>query len=153
MGYYKACQSTHNRDSRDREGKVGQKYIWRNYGWKLPKPKEENRYPGTGSTCVYPVSQSCPTLCCGTQTPWTVARQAPLSMEFSRQEYWNGLPFPTPGDLPNPGIEHVCPALQAGSLSLCHVWSLHTTFDPNQKARKSYTCQHMCTQYCCCCCC
>ena len=38
-------------------------------------------------------------------TPWPVACQAPLSMEFSRQEYWNGLPFPFPGDLPNPGIE------------------------------------------------
>ena len=38
-------------------------------------------------------------------TPWTVARQAPLSMEFFRQEYWSGLPFPSPGDLPNPGIE------------------------------------------------
>ena len=37
-------------------------------------------------------------------TPWTVACQAPLSMEFSKQEYWSGLPFPTPGDLPNPGI-------------------------------------------------
>ena len=42
-------------------------------------------------------------------TPGTVARQAPLSMGFSRQEYWSGLPFPSPGDLPNPGIEtHVC---------------------------------------------
>ena len=38
-------------------------------------------------------------------TPWTVACQAPLSMGFSRQEYWNGLPCPPPGDLPNPGIE------------------------------------------------
>ena len=38
-------------------------------------------------------------------TPWTIARQAPLSMEFSRQEYWSGLPFPPPGDLPNPGIK------------------------------------------------
>ena len=38
-------------------------------------------------------------------TPWTVAHQAPLSMEFSRQEYWSGLPFPTPGDLPDPGIK------------------------------------------------
>ena len=37
--------------------------------------------------------------------PWTIAHQAPLSMEFSRQEYWNGLPFPSPGDLSNPGIE------------------------------------------------
>ena len=38
-------------------------------------------------------------------TQWTVAHQAPLSMEFSRQEYWSGLPFPTPGDLPEPGIK------------------------------------------------
>ena len=38
-------------------------------------------------------------------TPWAVARQAPLSVEFSRQEYWSGLPFPIPGDLPDPGIE------------------------------------------------
>ena len=50
-------------------------------------------------------------------TPWTVARQTPLSMGFSRQEYWNGLPFPSPGDLPNPGIEPGSPALQADALS------------------------------------
>ena len=43
--------------------------------------------------------------------PWTVAYQAPLSMGFSRQEYWSGLPFPSPGDLPNPGIELGSPAL------------------------------------------
>ena len=49
-------------------------------------------------------------------TPWTVAYQAPPSMGFSRQEYWNGLPFPSPGDLPNPGIEPGSPALQADSL-------------------------------------
>ena len=48
--------------------------------------------------------------------PWTGAHQAPLSMEFSRKEYWSGLPFPSPGDLPNPGIEPGCPALQADSL-------------------------------------
>ena len=47
-------------------------------------------------------------------TPRTIARQTPLSVEFSRQEYWSGLPFPTPGDLPNPGIEPTSPAL-AGS--------------------------------------
>ena len=41
-------------------------------------------------------------------TPWTVARQAPLSMGFSRQEYWSGLPFPSPGDLPDPGIKPAC---------------------------------------------
>ena len=50
-------------------------------------------------------------------TPRTVARQAPLSMGFSRQEYWSGLPFPSPGDLPNPGIEPGSPALQADALS------------------------------------
>ena len=49
-------------------------------------------------------------------TPWTVVRQAILSMEFSRQEYWSGLPFPSPGDLPDPGIEPGSPALQADSL-------------------------------------
>ena len=43
--------------------------------------------------------------------PWTIAYQFPLSMGFSRQEYWSGLPFPFPGDLPNPGIEPGSPAL------------------------------------------
>ena len=50
-------------------------------------------------------------------TPWTVTRQALLSMGFSRQEYWSGLPFPSPGDLPNPGMEPGSPALQADALS------------------------------------
>ena len=50
-------------------------------------------------------------------TPWTGAYQAPWSMEFSRQEYWSGLPFPSAGDLPNPGIEQDPPTLQADSLS------------------------------------
>ena len=49
-------------------------------------------------------------------TPWTVAYQAPLSMGFSKQECWSGLPFPSPGDLPDPGIEPRSPALQAGAL-------------------------------------
>ena len=49
-------------------------------------------------------------------TPWTVAHHAPLSMEFSRQEYWSGLPFFSPGDLPDPGIEPGSPALQADFL-------------------------------------
>ena len=44
-------------------------------------------------------------------TPWTVTCQAPLSTGFSRQEYWSGLPFPSPGDLPNPGIEPGSPTL------------------------------------------
>ena len=49
-------------------------------------------------------------------TPWTVAYQAPLCVGFSRQEYWSGLPFPFPEDLPDPGIESGSPALQADSL-------------------------------------
>ena len=49
-------------------------------------------------------------------TPWTIACQAPLSMEFSRQEYWSGLPFPSPGDLPDPGVEPRSLTLQADSL-------------------------------------
>ena len=57
------------------------------------------------------VTKSCPTFA----TPWTVACQAPLSVGFSRQEYWSWLPFPSPGDLPDPGIELRSPALQADS--------------------------------------
>ena len=49
-------------------------------------------------------------------TPWTVAHQAPPSMESSRQEYWSGLPFPSPGYLPDPGIEPRSPVLQADAL-------------------------------------
>ena len=49
-------------------------------------------------------------------TPWPVALQATQSMEFCRQEYWSEYPFPSPGDLPDPGIEHGSPALQADSL-------------------------------------
>ena len=58
------------------------------------------------------VAQSCQSLC----DPWTVAHQAPLSMEFSRQEYWSGLPIPSPRDLPHPGIKPGSPALLADSL-------------------------------------
>ena len=73
-------------------------------------------------------------------TPWTVAHQAPLSMGFSRQEYWSGLPFLPPEDLFNPGIEPASPSLQADSLPseppgkaiykyICfmfHVWSFNS---------------------------
>ena len=64
-------------------------------------------------------------------TPWTVAHQASLSLGFFRQEYWSGLPFSTPGDLPNPGIKPMspalqptCPAWQVDSLPLRHPESL-----------------------------
>ena len=68
-------------------------------------------------------------------TPWTVARQAPLSVEFSRQEYWSELPFPSPGDLPDPGIRRFLHLLhwQAGSISaeppgkLCIILALNYT--------------------------
>ena len=60
-------------------------------------------------------------------SPWTVALQAPLFMEFSSQEYWSGLPFPSPGNLPNPGIEPTSPALQVDSLLLSHQGSLTKT--------------------------
>ena len=50
-------------------------------------------------------------------TPWTVAYQAPPSMGFSRQEYLSGLPFPSPGDLPNPGVEPGSPSFQADALT------------------------------------
>ena len=49
-------------------------------------------------------------------TPWTVAYQPPPSMGFSKQECWSGLPFPSPGDLPNPGVEPMSPTLQAEAL-------------------------------------
>ena len=63
-------------------------------------------------------------------SPWTVTLQAPLSMSFPRQEYWSGLPFPSLGDLPDPGIKPRSPALQADSLPtelqgkplLCHMY-------------------------------
>ena len=68
------------------------------------------------------VPQSCPLFA----TLWTVAYQAPPSMGFSRQEYWSGLPFPSPGDLPDSGIEPGSPALQADAL----------TSQPGSKLRK-----------------
>ena len=57
--------------------------------------------------------------------PWTVARQAPLSMGLPRQEYWSGLPFSSPRDLCNPGIEPMSPALQADSFLLSHQGKLY----------------------------
>ena len=61
-------------------------------------------------------------------TPWTVAYQATPSMGFSRQEYWSGLPFPSPGDLPNPGIEPGSPELQADALPSEPPGKLNTAF-------------------------
>ena len=72
-------------------------------------------------------------------TPWTVACQASLSMGFSRWEYWSGLPFPPPVDLPDPGIEPmspVSPALQAGALQLSHLGSPCVIKKKSKKAFK-----------------
>ena len=63
---------------------------------------------------------SCQVVSSSFVTPWTVACQAPLSMEFPRQEYWSGLPFSSPGDIPHPAIELVSAALQTDSLPLSH---------------------------------
>ena len=68
------------------------------------------------------IAKSCPAFV----TPWTVAHQASLSMGFSRQEYWSGLPFPSPGDLPNPGIEPRSPALQEILYRLSYVGNTGT---------------------------
>ena len=72
------------------------------------------------------VAKSCLTLA----TPWTVAHQAPPSMRFSSQEHWSGLPFPSPGDLPDPGIKPWSPALQADFL-------------PTELPRKPHKCIYM----------
>ena len=72
------------------------------------------RHEANATLCVVRcglVAKSCLTLA----TPWAIACQAPLSMGFSRQEYWSGLPFPSPGDLPGPGTELQSPSLQADS--------------------------------------
>ena len=79
---------------------------------------------------------SCSVMSSSFVTPWTVACPTPLSMEFSRQEYWSRLPFLPPGDLPDPGIELVSHALQTDSLLLCHPGSLILKIHPN----KSPTC-------------
>ena len=81
-------------------------------------------FAGDGLTLALPAPCACLLSCVRLfATPWTAAHQVPLSMEFSRQEYWSGLPFPPPGDLPNPGLKLMSSAslaLQADSLPLSH---------------------------------
>ena len=80
-------------------------------------------------------------LCLTLWPPWTVTRQAPLSMGFSRQESWSGLPFPSPGDLPNPGMESQFPRLQVDSLTfeplgkLCLIKAFNGLSDAIHKGR------------------
>ena len=58
-------------------------------------------------------------------TPWIAAHQAPLSREFSKKEYWSGLPFPSPADLPDPGIEPRSPTLQADASKIDKIGRAH----------------------------
>ena len=100
-------------------------WAYKTYSYQLQKNKI---YPSSWISCIHDI-YICVCVCIHgvsevkspsrvwlLATPWTVAYQAPLSMEFSRQEYWSGLPFPSPEDLPNPGIEPGSPALQADAL-------------------------------------
>ena len=80
--------------------------------------------------------------------PWTVAYQAPLSMGFSRQECWSGLPFPTPGDLPDSGIEPTSlesPALAADSLPLSY---LGRPFDADQNVTMIFYSKKLLSAFC-----
>ena len=88
--------------------------FWTQWGEERVGPTERVAvtYMCAVCVCVCVYAQSCVVFA----IPWAVARQAPLSMGFFRQEYWSGLPFPSPGDLPRPGIEPGSPALQADSL-------------------------------------
>ena len=80
-------------------------------------PRDQTHAPAlrvqSRSPCCCLIAKSCLTLV----TPWTVAHQAPLSMGFPRQENWNGWPFPSPGDLSDPGIELLSPVLEGDILS------------------------------------
>ena len=89
--------------------------------WKQPKCPSIAEWIKVWYMCIqWNITHVCVSVCACTQllsrvqhvaTPWTVARKAPLPMEFSRQEYWRGLPFPSLGGLPNPGIEPTSPTL------------------------------------------
>ena len=70
-------------------------------------------------------------------TPWTVAHQAPPSMGFSRQEYWSGLPFPSPEDHPNPGIEPRSPSLQADAGRHFNLWATREAYKAARDAPNS----------------
>ena len=84
---------------------LSRNWTWAPLYWKCSILATE---PSRKFHCYCSVAKSCPTLL--QSHVWAVARQAPLSMGFSRQEYWSGLPFPSPGNLPNPGVKPISPA-------------------------------------------
>ena len=105
--------------------------------WDLDLPKDlfSNLYMWrftlcAGSVCLLFSFKLCLTLL---WTPWTIARQDPLFMAFPRKEYWSGLPFPSPEDLPDPKIEPTCPELQEDSLLLTHQGSHRSVYTFRQK--------------------
>ena len=77
-------------------------------------------------------------------TPWAVAHQAPLFMGFPKQEYRSGLPFPSPGDLPDPRMETASPALQADSLPLNHLGSPSEVYSCNRTFNLMSLCVCVC---------
>ena len=112
------------------------KYCWKNGTSRLAwqgcrKPSICKKFVKNKSVKLSKVKVKVKSLSCVRlfATAWTVAHQAPLSMGFSRQEYWSGLPFPSPGNLPNPGIEPRSPALQADAL---------TSEPPGKRSKMSY---------------
>ena len=95
------------------------KFLEKYYFPKLNQEEMENLNRPIISPKIQTVMRNLPankSPCLTLATPWTVDHQAPLSMGFTRQYYWSGLSFLSPGDLPNPGMEPESPALQAGSL-------------------------------------
>ena len=82
------------------------------------------------------VTQSCLTLC----DPWTIAHQVPLTLGFSRKEYWSGLPFPSPGDLPDPGIELASlatPPLAGGFFTTSATWEAKKEYCKEENTKQS----------------
>ena len=103
-----------------------------NYEWRIKKKQLACDFKLNECVCV--CVWVCVLVMSDSVPPWTVAHQAPLSIEFSRQEYWSGLPFPSPGDLPDPGMEPGSPELQAECLpskspgfpdDLGTIWFIH----------------------------
>ena len=109
------------REGKQRQGRNSQETIWQPWG-RVGVPLQGML------ACVRAVTS----VVFDSETLWTVARQASLSMGSSRQEYWSGLPFPPPGDLLNPGIEHV-------SCGSCTTGRFFTTEPPGKLPLKGYT--------------